>query len=92
MKSLPEVTETKEGGPSKLLKITLFWTVFIFIIFVGRIIIGSPNSNIDFILKNLLTFLCTIVICGVMLHFLSVRILKLSLPVIWFLTILLISV
>jgi len=92
MKNLPDAIKSKEKEPSKLIKILLFWTVFIFIIFVGKRIIGSPGSNVDFVVKNLLTFFCAIIICGIMLHFFNARSLKLSIPVIWFLTILLILV
>jgi len=81
---------SKIREPGKILKIILFWTILLFIIFLSKKIIGYPKSNIDFIVKNLLSFACTIILSGVMLHFLNVRLLMLSIPIVWFLTFLLI--
>jgi len=87
-----ETNKGREKEPGKFLKIVLFWTIFLFIIFIGKKIIGYPNGNFDFIVKNLLSFACAVILSGTMLHFLSVKSLKLSIPIIWLLTILLIIV
>ena len=87
-----ETNKGREKEPGKFLKIVLFWTIFLFIIFIGKRIIGYPKGNFDFIVKNLLSFACAVILSGTMLHFLSVKSLKLSIPIIWLLTILLIIV
>ena len=79
----------REKEPGKFLKIVLFWTIFLFIIFIGKRIIGYPKGS--FIINNLISFACAVILSGTMLHFLSVKSLKLSIPIIWLLTILLIS-
>jgi hypothetical protein len=79
----------EEIKPSNLLKILLFWSTFLLIIFLGRKIFGSQEGNVDFIVKNLLSFGSAIILSGLLLHYLSVKSLKLSLMVIWFLIILL---
>jgi len=87
-----ETIKGKEKEPGNLLKILLFWTIFLFIIFIGKRIIGFPKGNFDFIVKSLLSFACAVILSGTMLHFLSVKSLKISIPIIWILTILLIVV
>ena len=76
--------------PGTILKILLFWTIFIFIVFLVKRIIGYSKGNFDFIIKNILTFVCTIILSGTLLHFLSLKSLKISIPIIWILTIILI--
>jgi len=92
MQVIQDTNKDRENEPSKVLKILLFWTIFIFIIFLGKRIIGFPKGNFDFIVKNILSFACAVILSGAMLHFLSVKSLKLSIPIIWILTILLIFV
>ena len=87
-----ETIKGKEKEPGNLLKILLFWTIFLFIIFIGKRIIGFPKGNFDFIVKSLLSFACAVILSGTMLHFLSVKSLKICIPIIWILTILLIVV
>ena len=79
----------KGQEPGNILKILLFWTIFIFIVFLVKRIIGYPKGNFDFIIKNILAFVCTIILSGAMLHFLSVKSLKISIPIIWISTIVL---
>ena len=92
MQVIQETNKVKEKEPGNILKVLLFWTIFLFIILIGKRIIGYPKGNFDFIVKNLLSFVCTVIISGAMLHFLSVKALKLSIPIIWLLTILLIII
>lgn len=92
MQVIQETNKVKEKEPGNILKILLFWTIFLFIILIGKMIFGYPKGNFDFIVKNLLSFVCTVIISGAMLHFLSVKALKLSIPIIWLLTILLIGI
>lgn len=79
---------TEENKPGNVLKILLFWSTFILIIFIGRRLFGSPEGNPDFIVKNLLSFGIAIILSGLMLHFLSRKSLKIGLFVIWVLIIL----
>jgi hypothetical protein len=79
-----------DKGPGSLFKIILFWTIFLFIIFLGKRIIDYPKDNFDFIVKSLLSFACTVILSGTMLHFFRLKALKLSIPIIWLLTVLLI--
>lgn len=76
--------------PGKLLKIVLFWTNFLFVVFLSKKILSYPKGNIDFLLKNLLSFICAIILTATMVNFLSQRDLKISIPIIWIITILLI--
>ena len=92
MRVIQETNNVKKKEPSNILKILLFWTIFLLIILIGKRIIGYPKGNFDFIVKNLLSFIFTVILSGVMLHFLSLRALKLSIPIIWLLTILLLVV
>jgi hypothetical protein len=85
-----EKNQIKNGQPGKLLKIILFWTNFFFIIFLSKKILGSNSVNDDFLLKNILTFIFSIILSGAMLHFLKLNLIKLSIPVIWLITILLV--
>lgn len=87
---IQETNKSKDKEPGKILKILLFWTTFLFIVFLGKRIIGYPKGNFDFIVKTLLSFSCAVILSGAILHFLSLKSLKLSIPIIWLLTILLI--
>ncbi|HAY38673.1 MAG TPA: hypothetical protein DCY53_04610 [Desulfobacteraceae bacterium] len=91
MRQVIQKTKTdKEKEPGYILKILLFWTIFIFIVFIVKRIFGDSKENFDFIIKNILSFVCTIILSGTLFHFLSVTSLKISIPIIWILTIILI--
>jgi len=80
----------QEKEPGTILKILLFWTIFIFVVFFVKRIIGYSKGNLDFIIKNILSFVGTIILSGTLLHFLSVKLLRVCIPIIWILTIILI--
>jgi len=80
----------KKKEASRLTKIVLFWTIFLFVVFLSKEIIGYPKDGINFLLKNLVSFICAIILTGAMIQFLGERALKISIPIIWLLTILLI--
>ena len=82
-----EVGDRKK--PGKFLKGSLFWSVFLFVVFLSKQIVGYPKGGIDFIISNLLSFIFAIVLAGTMLHFMKSRTLKLTIPLIWILIILL---
>ena len=81
---------TKKNEQSKILKIILFWTNFLFIIFLSKKAVGNFSGNIDFIVKNLLSFFFTVILTGAMLHFMKLKYLRISIPLIWLITFLLI--
>ena len=82
----------REKAPSKMLKILLFWSIFLFVIFLGKRFTAFPKGNFDFLIKNILSFASAAILSGAMLHFLSIKSLRLSIPIIWVLTVLLIVV
>jgi len=86
----PKKNRVGDKGAGRLFKIILFWTIFLFIIFLGKRIFDYPKDNLDFIVKNLLSFAFTVILSGIMLHYFRLKALKLSIPIIWLLTILLI--
>lgn len=77
----------KEEQPGTILKILLFWTIFIFIVFLIKRVGGHPKGNTDFIIKNILSFFFAVILSGSMLHFLSVKLLRICIPIIWILII-----
>ena len=87
-----KINNSREKEPGKFFKNILFWTIFLFIFFMVKRLLGSPINNIDFIVRNFLSFACTVILSGTMLHFLSIKSLKLSITITWLLTILLIIV
>ena len=90
MRVIQDKKKDGEKETSKLLKILLFWSIFLFIVFLGKRIVGFPKGGFDFIIKNVLSFVCAVVLSGSMLHFLSVKSLKLSILIIWILTVIII--
>ena len=90
MRKVIQKTKIDKGEePGTILKILLFWTIFIFIVFFVKRVIGYPKENFDFIIKNILSFVCTVILSGGLLHFLGVKSLRISIPIIWILTIIL---
>ena len=83
--------ETRNGNkePSKLIKIILFWTVFFFFVFIEKSLIGSSKSDLDQIIRAFICFNLTIIITGILLRYSTDRILKITIPVAWVITILL---
>ena len=75
--------------PSKLIKIILFWTVFLFFVFIEKSLIGSSKSDFEQIIRAVICFILTIIITGILLHYSNDRILKITIPVAWIITILL---
>jgi hypothetical protein len=77
-----------ERVPSRAIKIVLFWSNWLLVLFLGKRFMGSPGDNVDFLLKNLGTFLIAIIGTAVMLRFLQGVILKVTIGAIWIVTIL----
>ena len=66
----------KKSYPSKATKILLFWSNWIFIIFLSKHILSNPAGNLDFAFKAISTFFVAAILTGSMLQFLSVRIIR----------------
>ena len=77
-----------ERVPSKAIKIALFWSNWLLVLFLSERFIGSPGDNVDFSLKNLATFVIAIIGTALMLRYLHGVILKVTIAAIWTLTIL----
>jgi hypothetical protein len=54
--------------PGKAIKIILFWSNVLFVVLLSKNIISSPQGNIDFLLRNLSSFICALIITAIMLR------------------------
>jgi hypothetical protein len=68
----------EKSYPSKALKILLFWSNWIFIIFLNKLILSNPAGNLDFAFKAISSFFIAVILTGSMLHFLSVPIIRIA--------------
>jgi len=81
-----------ERVPSKAIKIILFWSNWLLVLFLGRRFMGSPGDGFNFLLKNLGTSTIAIIATVVMLRYLHGVIFKLTIAAIWIVTILIAAV
>lgn len=77
----------EEKNAEKIIKIILFLSVFLFVVFISKKIIESPKGNIDFLIKNLISFICAIIITGIILQYLNKKYVRLIIPLMWIATI-----
>jgi len=77
-----------ERVPNKTIKIVLFWSNWLLVLFLSKRFIGSPGDNVDFLLKNLATFVIAIIGTAVMVLYLRGAILKVTIAAVWIVTIL----
>ena len=77
-----------ERIPRKAIKIISFWSSWLLVLFLGKRFAGSPGDEVDFLLKNLGTFAIAIIATIAMLPYLHGVILKMTMAVIWIITIL----
>jgi hypothetical protein len=73
----------KKPAHSKAMKIVLFWSNWILVLFIGKRFFGSPRGELDFWLKNLGTFAVATIATAVMLHFLQGKVIKITIVAIW---------
>lgn len=66
----------EKSYPSKALKILLFWSNWIFLIFLSKLFFSNPAGNLDFTFKAIATFFVAVILTGSMLHFLTVPIIR----------------
>jgi len=66
---------------AKIVKTLLFFSNWLFLVFLSKRLISSPAGNIDFLLKNIATFFVALVMTGLMIHFFSRRVMILCIPI-----------
>jgi len=71
---------------SKVIKIVLFWSNWLLVLFFSKRFIGSAGDNVDFLLKNLGTFAVATIATAVMLHYLQNKVIKITIVAIWIVT------
>jgi len=64
----------------KFPEILLFWSTWLFVIFLSKRIISVPSDNANFLLKNLGSFISAIILTGAMIHFLPKKIYLVLIP------------
>jgi hypothetical protein len=67
----------------KLPEILLFWSTWLFVVFLSKKILSSPSGNADFLLKNLGSFISAIILTGAMIHFLPKKIYIVLIPLLF---------
>jgi hypothetical protein len=67
------MTDVTYGKKGKIVKTLLFFSNWLFLVFLSKRLISSPTGNIDFLLKNIPTFFVALVMTGLMIHFFSRR-------------------
>ncbi len=77
-----------ERVPRKAIKIVLFWSNWVLVLFLGKRFASSPGDEVNFLLKNLATLVIALIGTAVMLRYLRGVILKVTIAVIWIVTIL----
>lgn len=76
-----DVTYKKKPEPkSKGLKNLLFFANWLFVVFLSKRFFPSPAGGLDFVVKNLGSFLVASVITAIMLHFSSRKTIILLIP------------
>jgi hypothetical protein len=75
--------------PRNAIKIVLFLSNWLFVVFLSKRVISPPQGEIDFLVKNLGSFFLALIITGVTLCYFPGRVLKISIIVVWTVTILL---
>jgi hypothetical protein len=76
-----DTSHKKEGEPpNKALKTLLFFANWLFLVFLSRRFISPPAGDLDFLAKNIGTFLVAVVLTGLMIRFSSRRAVILLIP------------
>jgi hypothetical protein len=75
---MADPTYNKKG---KIVKTLLFFSNWLFVVFLSKRLISPPAGEIDFLLKNASTLFVAMVITGLMIHFFSRRVMILFIPI-----------
>lgn len=77
-----DLTEEKEAKQSsKGVKTLLFFANWLFVVFLSKRFVSSPQGELDFLVKNIGAFLLASVMTGVMVHFSSRKAMILLIPI-----------
>jgi len=69
---MDDVTHKRKAEPKgKGLKILLFFANWLFVVFLSKKLISPPAGGLDFVLKNIGTFLVAFAMTSLMIHFFS---------------------
>ena len=74
---------------NKLIKIVLFWSIFLFAVCLETAIFSSPKGGFGVLVRGLIVFTFTVIITGIMLKYGSAKVLKIGIVITWVITILL---
>jgi hypothetical protein len=70
--NMDDVTHKRKAEPKgKGLKILLFFANWLFVVFLSKKLISPPAGGLDFVLKNIGTFLVAFTMTSLMIHFFS---------------------
>jgi hypothetical protein len=72
--------KVKSDPRNKLMKTLLFFSNWLFLVFLSKRFISPPGDGGDFLLKNITTFFSAVIVTGLMIHFLSRKIIWLLIP------------
>ena len=75
---------------TKVMKIVLLWTNIFLVLFLENHLLPSPGGNIDFILRTLGSLFLSLLMTGLMVHFLPRKVLMVTMVGIWIIVILLV--
>lgn len=67
----------------KLPQIFLFWSTWLFIVFLSKRIISPPSDNSDFLFKNIASFITAIILTGAIIHFLPKKFYIILIPLLF---------
>jgi hypothetical protein len=65
----------------KVVNTFLFFSNWLFVLFLSKRIISPPAGNIDFLWKNVATFFVALVTTGLTIHFFSRKVMILLIPI-----------
>ena len=84
------ITDAKtKYKPRYAIKIVLFWSNWLFVVFLSKRVTSPPQGEIDFLVKNLDSFIFALIITTVTLRCFPEGVLKISIIMVWIVTILL---
>jgi hypothetical protein len=75
---MANATYDKKG---KIVKTLLFFSNWLFVVFLSKRFISPPAGEIDFLLKNASTLFVAMVMTGLMIHFFSRRVMVFCIPI-----------
>ena len=80
---MDDVTYKRTAEPKgKGLKSLLFFANWLFVLFLSKKLISPPAGGLDFVVKNIGTFLVALVMTALIIHFFSRKVIILLIPII----------